>query len=481
METRISPETKVSPATQGALAGRADGTGVPVWNWTREHVSYPREVVDIGSIDEISPILADGERYPTPVRGLASRHSTTRCGEADGGTVVDVRRLNRILRIGSDSVTTEPGALYIDVMKELEKHDLQFYVNIELGNLSMGAAATCATKDASMPGEYGQVNSYATRIKVLTPSGETVEITEDDPELLQAARSSYGLFGITTEVTFKVRPLQAMAVHHEVYKLKEFQARLPELVARGESMMFYIFPFLEKVGIEFRRYTGDESAVRKSRPATHTAWKIRNKSWKTVTPYINYALERYVPSRRARYFAVNQSNRAAQLLMTRLVRSEHTLPGDQMIRYPEISGKSKYTFSIWAFPEERYPETLGEYFRFAQSYYQNKHWRPNMLHVGYRILQDQSSLFSYTYDWNAITIDPVCTGAPGWQDFLDAYNGFCSDHDGKPLFNQTPRLTRDQVAKAFGDRIAQFESHRHRFDPEDRLLNGYFRDLFAAT
>jgi hypothetical protein len=152
-----------------------------------------------------------------------------------------------------------------------------------------------------------------------------------------------------------------------------------------------------------------------------------------------------------------------------------------MIRYPEVSGKSKYTFSIWAFPEDRYPETLGEYFQFAQSYYKNKHWRPNMLHVGYRIAQDQSSLFSYTYDWNAITIDPVCTGAPGWQDFLDAYNGFCSDHDGKPLLNQTPRLTREQVGKAFGDRIAQFESHRQRFDPENRLLNGFFRDLFAVT
>ena len=75
----------------------------------------------------------------------------------------------------------------------------------------------------------------------------------------------------------------------------------------------------------------------------------------------------------------------------------------------------------------------------------------------------------------------MCTGAPGWQDFLDAYNGFCSDHDGKPLLNQTPRLTRDQVAKAFGDRIAQFESHRQRFDPENRLLNGYFRDLYAVT
>lgn len=476
MTVGASDATKVSPTVSTTVARAA---GVPVWNWTKEHVSYPREIAEVGGVDEIAAILTDTEAYSSPVRGLASRHSTTRCGEADGGTIVDVRRLNRILRIGADSVTTEPGALYIDVMKELEKHDLQFYVNIELGNLSMGAAATCATKDASMPGEYGQVNSYASRIKMITPAGETVEITEDDPELLQAARSSYGLFGIITEVTFKVRPLQAMAVHHEVYTLKEFQARLPELVARGESMMFYLFPFLEKIGIEFRRYAGDEATVRKTRPATHAAWKIRNKSWKTVTPFVNYALETYVPFRGVRYFAVNQTNRIAQLLLTRLVRSEHTLPGDQMIRYPEVSGKSKYTFSIWAFPEDRYAETLGEYFQFAQSYYKNEHWRPNMLHVGYRIAHDQSSLFSYTYDWNAITIDPVCTGAPGWTDFLDAYNRFCSDHDGKPLLNQTPGITPDQMAKAFGNGIAQFDAHRRRFDPENRLLNGYFRDLMA--
>ena len=106
--------------------------------------------------------------------------------------------------------------------------------------------------------------------------------------------------------------------------------------------------------------------------------------------------------------------------------------------------------------------------------------------AGLPLLKSQSNHASYTLfyvvvDWDAITIDPVCTGAPGWQDFLDAYNGFCSDHDGKPLLNQTPRLTREQMAKAFGDRIAQFESHRRRFDPENRLLNGFFRDLLAVT
>ncbi len=423
-------------------------------------------------------MLRDPAAYPAPVRGLASRHSTSRCGEAEGGTVVDVRRLNRIIRVGPESVTVQPGALYIDVAKELEKHDRQFFVNIELGNLSMGAGATCATKDGSMPGEFGQVNSYAIGMKILTPTGELVEITEDDPALLQAARSSYGLCGIVTEVTFRVRPLQAMAVHHEVFTLDEFTRRLPELRSREQSMMLYILPFVGKVVVEFRAYVGQEADERKRSLPTRLGWRVRNFAWKTAAPTLGYALERYVPVRSIRYATLNEFYRAiVPLMMTRLVTGEHTIPTDQMIRSPDVAGRSKYTFSIWAFPEERYAEILREYFHWVTSYYRRVGWRPNLTHVGYRISQDQSSLFSYTYDWTGITIDPCSTAAPGWTDFLDAYNVFCSEHEAKPLLNQTPRLTRAQVGRAFGDRIDRFEEYRRRFDPEDRLLNSYFRDL----
>jgi len=82
--------------------------------------------------------------------------------------------MNDIVEIGLDTVTTGAGALYIDVAKELEKRDLQFFVNVELGNLSLGSAATGGTKDASMPGEFGQVCSYAAAIKMVTPDGGIV-------------------------------------------------------------------------------------------------------------------------------------------------------------------------------------------------------------------------------------------------------------------------------------------------------------------
>ena len=450
--------------------------GIPVWNWTREHVAYPRAVVEASSVDEIREVMADPERYPSPVRGLASRHSTTNCGEADGGTIVDVRKLNRTLDVGSDTVTAEPGALYIDVAKDLERRGLQFYVNMELGNLSLGAGATCATKDASMPGELGQVNSYAIGIKILTPSGEIVEIGENDPELLQAARSSYGLFGITTEVTYRVRPLQAMQVRHEVHSLDSFARALPELAAGGEAIMLYILPSLDKIVVELRRYTGP--AAEATTRVRRSGWRARNFMWSKGAPTMARLSDRLVPSPRLRHGGQDAFNGlVVPLLLKRFVSAKHTSPTDQLLRYPTDPDRTLETFSMWAFPEEQYVETLKEFFDFAKDYYRRTSWRPNVGYVGYRIAGDQSSLFSYSWGGTALSIDPVCTGGPGWNEFLDAYNEFCSGRGGSPLLNQTPRLTPEMVRKAFGDRIERVHEVRKRFDPDDRVLSGYYREL----
>jgi FAD/FMN-containing dehydrogenase len=456
----------------------ATGSTPTIRNWFGDLDWEASVAAEARSVEDIVEVMRDTEKYPSPVRARGSGHSTTVCGVADGGTVINMRPMSRILDIGTDTVTVEAGALLIDVAKELEQRGLQFYVNIELGNATMGSLACCATKDASMPGEFGQANSYCVAMKMITPAGEVLEVDEKDPQLLQAARSSYGLFGVVYEATFKVRPLQAMEVEHTVFKVQDFANKLPELGNRGQSIMMYIFPFLDRMAVEFRRYAGPAAEAKK--PATHALWKLRNFGWKTLIPGLNAKLERYVPRHGPRYRLVNLTNRATQILMARLA-ARHTVPTDQMIRYPDKSGGSRYTFSIWAFKEEQYAETLLEYFRFAKDYYRRTGFRPNMLHVGYRIEQDDSSLFSYTFDGRVLTIDPVSTGEPGWKDFLDAYNDFCSEHDGKPLFNQSWGLKPHHVRKAFGDRIEKFEEHRKRFDPNERLLNSYFRELFQGA
>jgi FAD/FMN-containing dehydrogenase len=79
-----------------------------------------------------------------------------------------------------------------------------------------------------------------------------------------------------------------------------------------------------------------------------------------------------------------------------------------------------------------------------------------------------------------ITFDPVSTGTFGWDTFLREYNALCSELGGTPLFNQTNLLTGGQVAKAFGERLTYFERYRRTYDPGNRLLNNFFRELLPT-
>jgi FAD/FMN-containing dehydrogenase len=94
-------------------------------------------------------------------------------------------------------------------------------------------------------------------------------------------------------------------------------------------------------------------------------------------------------------------------------------------------------------------------------------------------LKDQQALLSYSYNGNVMTIDPVSTANPGWEEFLAAYNQFCSDRNGVPLLNQTFGLTPAIVQKAYGDRWTTMQATRKQYDPGDRLLNDYFRKLMG--
>jgi len=311
---------------------------------------------------------------------------------------------------------------------------------------------------------------------MVLPSGELLEVTIDQVELMQQIRSSYGTFGIIYEATYAVRPILPMAVRHETFKLKDFLDRLPELKISGESLMYYMFPFEDLITVEFRHYnptaTGD--------PNRHI-WPLRNFMWAKAGPLFCSQVEASIGDREIRYKVIDGFCAMWRFKLENLVRSDNTVATDQIIDYPKVADASRYTFSLWAFPEELYPTVLPQYFEFCRKYDAEKQYRNNMLYVGYRILKDQQSLLSYSWDGNVMTIDPVSTANPGWNEFLGAYNQFCSDHGGIPLPNQTPLVTRAQVEKGLGERWKQFGEARKKFDPNNRLLNDYFKELLGVA
>lgn len=448
-----------------------------VTNWFGDLVARPRMVVEAKSAEQIASILRKKAKYPSPVRAFGSNHSTAACSAADGGTMIRMRGMNKILEVTADSVTAEAGAILIDVAHALQERGLQFFVNTEIGNLSIGSASCAGTKDSSMPGEFGQVSSYCTRIKMVLPSGKILEANEtDDPELMQILRCSYGAFGIVTQATFRIRRIEPLEVFHETFSVQDFAARLPELWARGCALMYYMFLFDDLVTVEFRKY----NPKAKGKPDQHV-WPIRNNLWARLGPLTCFQAERGIADKTARYNIIDAFGGVWRWNLENLVRSKNTTATDQIIRYPEVSDDSRYTFSLWAFPEETYSRVLPKYTKWVKNYYKTKGYRTNMLHVGYRIAQDRNSLLSYSFDGNVMTIDPVSTANPGWKEFLVDYNEWCSEQGGVPLPNQTFGFTPEQARKALGERLAAMARKRAEFDPENRLLNDFFKSFFGPV
>jgi len=454
---------------------------VKLQNWKRS-ITYHASVVEvIHSAADLQRIITDTARYPSPVRAKGSHHSTTECVVAEGGTVCDMSQMKRIVSIDRERmrVTLEAGVILYDAAKELEKHGLQFYVNIELGNLTLGSGGTGNTKDASYFAngnwEFGQADSYCCAMKIVQADGSIREVDEDtEPELMEALRTGYGMLGIAYEVTFRVKPISAMTFRHELYHIDDFCAKFPQLLERKTSMMFYYFPFNNQVLIEIR-----ENSDLPLKPGS-LAWKIRNWTWKTGWPFIAN-LFNFIPIKPWRYRISNFLNRATAIFMLTKLKGKDSSPADQVIHYHPTAPFASYTFSIWGFDRDTYPQALKDYYRFCREYDKTHGYRCDMLNVGYHIIQDRSALFSYTRHWNSCTIDPVASGRGEFLSFLAAYNEFCSSHDARPLLNQTPELTPAQVQKAFGPEIAQFQAIRRQMDPQDRFYSEYFQNLFEGV
>ena len=207
---------------------------VTIKTWDGTWTYHPKVMVTPESVEDMVEIMVDEVRFPSPVRPAGSMHSTARMNGDDGGTMVDMKGMNRILHFTDDTVTVEAGVTHIVLANALKDRGLQPYVTTEIGNVTLGAMATAATKDLSFPGGFGQVSSYVTTVRLVTPDGKLREITErDNPEEMQIIRSSYGLLGIVYEVTIKVKTTTALAVRHYSLSLENFRRYFPVYKARG--------------------------------------------------------------------------------------------------------------------------------------------------------------------------------------------------------------------------------------------------------
>jgi FAD/FMN-containing dehydrogenase len=429
----------------------------------------PRLVMRLKRFEDIPLILSRSRVYPTPVRMVGADYSQTRCVGGDGGTTVDTGGLDRILEFGENSVRAQAGVRVSTLVRALAERGLELPLTPEMGQISLGAVAVTTLPQPSYEAGMAQLSSCVTEMKVITPQGKQMVVTERERDLMRVLRSSFGLLGVVHEMVLRVQPMSAVRIDYQVLSLKEFSSRYSSIINAPGALRLHVSPFHDRITVE-RRTLDEAFAVSRS-----GIWQIRQSVMRNVLPAFGSTVGSVLAAPGLRVAVLSGMHRALSGGARGVVMHAH----EWMRDLPREAWKARHTYTLWAFPQADYPKLLAAYFAFCKSYYKEHRYRCNVVNGASRLHQDRGSLFSASYSGPMFTLEPSSTGDAGWDDFLIDFNEFAAAHGGTPTFNQTRALQPEHVTKSFGERAKLFRALRQRTDPLNRLHNSYFAHLLG--
>jgi FAD/FMN-containing dehydrogenase len=432
----------------------------------------PRLVMQAKRAEDIPALLANTKNYPTPVRFVGGDYSQTRCVGGDGGTTVNLNSLGKIVEFGEDEVRVQAGVRVGTLVRALAERGQELPLTPEMGHMTVGAVAVTTLPQASQAGGPAQMSALVKELKLVTPQGKLMTVTDRNADLMRVLSSSFGLLGVVHEAVLRVQPLVPLRIDHQVLTLKEFGARFRETLASPAALRLHISPFHDQITVE--RRTPDESLA----SSRSGIWQIKKSVMRNVLPAFGSTVGSVLAAPGVAGAVVSGVQRAlrATLPARSVVMHAHEWVRD----FPQEAWRSRYTYTLWGFPQAGFPKLLAEYFAFCRAYYKQHGYRCNVVNGASRLHQDRSSLFSVSFQGPMITLEPSSTGDRGWDEFLIDFNDFASALGGVPTFNQSRALKPEHVAKAFGDRVKLFRALRQRTDPLNRLCNSYFAHLLET-
>jgi FAD/FMN-containing dehydrogenase len=447
-----------------------------ITNYDGGVVTVPQKVVRPESVEELQAILRDSARFPSPVRAMGSFHSLTPCASSSG-TIVSMSGFKKIHQLDPHNMTltAQAGLQLVEAAEALRRHRLQLMLNIEIGNMTLGSAACCQSKDSLDGVEYGQVNSYVTHIKWVNPAGALQEASEaTSPEVLSLVRSSYGLCGIVYEVTLKIKPLEMVKFNYLIYDVNDLtQEEVSRIIATNESIVCWTVG--RTVVIQTRNRTAN----------LKNPWLagVRRLGWSHTGAYVGRAIRRYTPGTTLKnlfedlWFAMQ----GASYRFVSAIGGFSLYNPDKIINYARTPPSARYAFTFWAFPRAEWVSNLKAYLEFSDNHFKQYGFRCNIPLGSYFIRQDTSSILSYSHDGDIISLDPIHAYSDrdkaAWEYFLQEFNAWAHSRGGIPLLNQSPFVEKEHVIAAYGERWKQLSDWVRTVDPDGRMPNPFFKEL----
>ena len=200
-------ETYTADTYWKALAAKADGSPLG----RADLVVFPH------SEEDVAGVLRLANRHVVPVvpwgGGSGSQGGAV---PTEGGIVLDLTRLDRIVEIDEESltVTAEAGVNGLRLERELNERGLMLPHYPASVDLATVGGYVAARGSGVLSTRYGKIEDLVLSLRVVTPTGELIDTVSVPrhavgPELTQLFVGSEGTLGVIARATLQLAPLPA--------------------------------------------------------------------------------------------------------------------------------------------------------------------------------------------------------------------------------------------------------------------------------
>lgn len=155
----------------------------------------------------VSALLRYANDHDVPVSTRGEAHSQTGQSLVEGGIVINLRHMNRIIEVDetAETATVETGIVWGELVKHLDEKSLVPRVLTNNLNVTVGGTLSVAGLGVASH-RYGAQGDNAIELEVVTPTGGIVTCSMDEhKELYDLVRSGMGQFGIITRAKILLR------------------------------------------------------------------------------------------------------------------------------------------------------------------------------------------------------------------------------------------------------------------------------------
>jgi FAD-linked oxidoreductase len=426
-------------------------------NWAGDERCLPAAVERPCSIAQIVAALERADAGGQRVRVAGAGHSFSDIALTDG-RLLKLDRMNRLLDVDrSGGLVRVQGGITIHALSaRLAAIGLALENLGDIDVQSIAGAISTATHGTGA--RLGNIPSQVVALTLALADGSTLHCTEDDPELLRAARVGLGALGVVAEVTLRCVPAFRLRGVDAPAPLEQTLERFEELALANDHFEFFVFPHARTALTRTNNRTEEPARPRGRASAYANDVLLTNHAFGLFC-----RLGRRVPAQIPR---INRLVTRLAGTSRRVDRSDRIFASPRLVRFTEME---------YALPRERTAEAVRRVLELVESRARAGGHRSGFavpFPIEVRTVAADDALISTAAGRDSGFVAVHMFEGMAWEPYFRAVEQIMDELGGRPHWGKRHFQTAATLRERYPE-WERFQAVRRRLDPQGRFANDY--------